>query len=129
MSSSNESPDQPGFALLVVLWTLAFLALVLTGLLSVGRDAIQVAGNIRDRAVEAAAADGGVQRAIFELRRRVWRSGGPPHRIFVGQTAVVIVIDDENGRIHPNYSSSALLTALLGTVARLRRKRRPCRMR
>jgi len=116
MSERCASKDQRGFASLIVLWTIGLLALLVAGLSASGRSASEVAWNVRESAIAEAAADGGVQRAVFELRSGRWKPGEAPHRVSVGLASVAIAVDDENGRINPNYSSPPLLAALLGAV-------------
>jgi general secretion pathway protein K len=62
---TRSEAHQRGFALLVVLWTLALLALLGTQLLATSRQDTQLAHNRLDAAVLEAAANGAVQRAVF----------------------------------------------------------------
>jgi general secretion pathway protein K len=116
MSLRAAATGQRGFALLIVLWTLGLLALLVAGLAASGRSATQLAGNLRDSAAAEAAADGGVQQAIFQLRRGAWHPNGPVYRTAIGRAMIEIATEDENSRINPNYSSPAMLTALLEAV-------------
>jgi general secretion pathway protein K len=116
VSARSEAKDQCGFALLITLWVLALLALLVTGLAAAGRSATQVAGNLRNASIAEAAADGGVQQAVFQLRSGTWRPDGSVHRAVIGQAMVEIDIENEGGRINPNISSSAMLATLLGAV-------------
>ena len=52
------SNRQRGFALLIVLWTVAFLALLGTQIVAAGRSDTQLADNLKQEAVLEAAADG-----------------------------------------------------------------------
>lgn len=54
-----------GFALLIVLWSMALLALMITTVLANGRTAITLAGNVRDAAAADARADGAINEALF----------------------------------------------------------------
>src|SRR5260370_31969919 len=72
-----------GFALLIVLWTLAIISLIALHLGVTGRGEVRLAGNLLSNAQAAAAADGGVYRAIFALSepvpgRRLPTDGPPP---------------------------------------------------
>jgi hypothetical protein len=107
---------QRGFALLIVLWALGLLALLVAGLAASGRSGTGLAGNLRDGAIAEAAADGGVQQAVFQLRRGAWQPDGPAHRVAIGRTMVEINTEDQSTLINPNYSSPAMLAALLGAV-------------
>jgi general secretion pathway protein K len=116
VSARSAAKDQRGFALLITLWTLGLLALLVTGLAAAGRSATRVAGNLRNGSIAEAAADGGVQQVVFQLRSGTWQPDGSVHRAVIGQAVVEIDIEDEGGRINPNVSSSAMLAALLGAV-------------
>ena len=56
---------QRGFALLIVLWTVAFLALLGTQIVAAGRSDTQLADNLRQEAVLEAAAVGAIQDVTF----------------------------------------------------------------
>src|SRR5262245_24746125 len=58
---------QRGFTLIVVLWSLALLAVAATFVVQSGRSAMQSASALRDHAAAMAAADGGIQLAMFRL--------------------------------------------------------------
>ena len=75
-TAPQRQARQPGFALLIVLWTLGLLSLLIAGLAATGRSVTSVAGNVRDSASVEAAADGAVRQAIFQLRTGAW----PPDR-------------------------------------------------
>src|SRR5260370_34118616 len=74
-----------GFALLIVLWTLAIISLIALHLGVTGRGEVRLAGNLLSNAQAAAAADGGVYRAIFALSEPVpgrrWPTDGAPPRL------------------------------------------------
>jgi general secretion pathway protein K len=107
---------QRGFALLIVLWTLALLALLGSQLLMTTRqDALRARNQFAAAAVEAAA-NGAMQRAIFALSDTVgrgWRADGSRNILAIGGVNVAIRIDDEAGKINPNLASARLLQALL----------------
>jgi general secretion pathway protein K len=106
---------QSGFALLVVLWSLGLLALLIVGLSASARGRTSLAANLRDNTIAEAAADGAVQQAIFQLFRGGWPRE-PVQRFTIGRAAVDIVIEDQSDRFNPNFSSPAMLSALLGAV-------------
>ena len=56
-----------GFALLIVLWTVALLALLATWITAAGRTEAQLAGNLRDAATADLVADGTAHEAVFYL--------------------------------------------------------------
>jgi general secretion pathway protein K len=105
-----------GFALLVVLWTLALLALIGTQLVGAGRGELLLARNLIDAASVQAATDGGVQEAIFRLldrSERHWPADGLPRTVQVGAVEVTLRIENEGDKINPNIAAEPLLTALL----------------
>jgi general secretion pathway protein K len=109
-----------GFALLIVLWTLAIVSLIALHLGVTGRGEVRLAGNLLANAQAAAAADGGVYRAIFALSEPVpgrrWPTGGPPQRIDIGTIRVTIRLEDEARKINPNNAPLPLLVGLLRAV-------------
>jgi general secretion pathway protein K len=116
---SDRCPRQRGFALLIVLWTLALLALLGSTVLATARQDAQQARNQRDAAVLQAAAHGAMQQAIFWLldnSNRHWPADDVPHPIRIGPALVVVRIQDENDKVNPNIASSDLLRALLVQV-------------
>src|SRR5215831_8873131 len=58
---------QRGFALLIVLWSMALLALIGTRITAAGRAGAQLATNLRASAIAEAAADGAVFEALFHF--------------------------------------------------------------
>jgi len=110
------SARQSGFALIMVLWTLALLTTIGVQLASSGRREAQLTRNLMDSAVLQAAADGAVQQAIFRLldsSERQWRADGTFHLMRLGHSLVRVRIEDESGKVNPNIASAELLPALL----------------
>jgi general secretion pathway protein K len=107
---------QRGFALLIVLWTLVLLTLLGTQILARGHGEAQLAGNLRGAAIAEAAADGAVEEAIFHLldaSSRRWLGDGAVHPIRFPRATVEVRIEDEAGKVNPNFASPELLRALL----------------
>lgn len=106
-----------GFALLLVLWTMALLATIGARITASARAEAQVAANVRDAAVTQAAADGAVQDAAFHLLDappRRWAADGSRHALAMpGGVAVEVRVESEDGKVNPNLASAALLAALL----------------
>ena len=106
-----------GFALIIVLWTLALIALIAAHLTANGRTEIRIAGNLAAGATTQAAADGAIFAAIFNLLdpdpEQRWALDGSPREMSVGGSRVIIEIRDESGRINPNSAAPQLLEALL----------------
>jgi general secretion pathway protein K len=108
-----------GFALLIVLWTLALLALLGTQSLTAARQDTQIARNLLDAAALQAAANGAVQQAIFaslDTSNRHWGADGITRTIRVGRFPVAVRMDNEAEKINPNIASVALLQALFTAV-------------
>jgi general secretion pathway protein K len=106
-----------GFALLLVLWTLVLIAFLVMQLSSGGRSELGIATNLEANAVAAAAADGGIAAAIFNLTapqsQQRWPVGGPVHQLTIGNCRVLVRVENEAARINPNLASPALIAALL----------------
>ena len=107
---------QRGFALLIVLWSMALLALIGTQVTAAGHSEALLASNLRDSAVAEAAADGAVFETVFHLldgSAAHWPPGGPPHRIRLPQAVVDVTVVDEGRKLPLNTAPSALMGALL----------------
>ena len=109
-----------GFALLIVLWTLVLISFLVLHLTASGRTEIRIADNLVDNAVAAAAADGGISEAIFNLANprpdQRWRLDGAAHSLVIGDSRVTVRLADEAARINPNLASPTLIEALLRAV-------------
>ena len=112
--------SERGFALLIVLWTLVLIAFLVLHLTASGRTEIRIADNLVDNAVAAAAADGGITEAIFNLSNprpdQRWRLDGAPHPLTIGDSRVTVRLADEAARINPSLASPVLIEALLRAV-------------
>ena len=106
-----------GFALLIVLWTLVLVAFLVLHMTASGRTEIRIANNLVANAVAAAAADGAIAEAIFNLSdprpEQRWPLDGPPRILAVGECRVVVRLEDEASRINPNLAAPELMAALL----------------
>src|SRR5712664_539640 len=106
-----------GFALIIVLWTLVLIAFVVAHLTATGRTEIRIARNLVTNAVTQAAADGAIFEAIFNLSdpqpQHRWSVDGNPRELLIGNSRVVVWLEDEAWWINPNSASPALLEALL----------------
>ncbi|MGH7114452.1 MAG: general secretion pathway protein GspK [Stellaceae bacterium] len=121
LAAPRRSPRRSGgFALLIVLWTLVLIAFIVLHLTASGRTEIRIAGNLVDNAVTAAAADGAIAEAIFNLSNprpdQRWRLDGSAHPLTIGGSRVIVRLEDEAARINPNLASPVLLEALLRAV-------------
>jgi len=116
MAAVAQPPDNRGFALLIVLWTLVLLALIVTELGTSGRMESKIARNLMANAEAEAAADGAVHQAIFHLADgsdQGWQPDGALRHLAVGPVPVEVWIEDEAGKVNPNLADPALLQALL----------------
>jgi general secretion pathway protein K len=105
-----------GFALLIVLWTVGFLALLGSRIVAAGRSDTQLVDNLKQAAVLEAAADGAVQAVMFRMqaaRDPRFQADGVVRQMRVGQTPVLVRIEDESDRVNLNTASGALLRALV----------------
>jgi general secretion pathway protein K len=110
------SNRQHGFALLIVLWTVGFIALLGTRIVAEGRSDTQLADNLRQEAVLAAAADGAVANVVFQMqaaRDPAFQADGVVREVRIGHTPVLVRVERESGRINLNTASSVLLRALI----------------
>ena len=115
----KRADRQRGFALLVVLWTLGFLSLLGTALVAAGRQETQRSRNLLDSALAEARADGAVQQAIYALldpSPARWRPDGSRHVLRSGHYRIEVRLDDENGKINPNFAPVEMLQALLAQL-------------
>lgn len=115
----KRAARQRGFALLVVLWTLGFLSLLGTALVAAGRQETQRSRNLLDSALAEARADGAVQQAIYALldpSPARWRPDGSRHVLRSGHYRIEVRLDDENGKINPNFAPVEMLQALLAQL-------------
>lgn len=106
-----------GFALLIVLWTLVLVAFIVAHVTASGRTEVRIAGNLVANAVAGAAADGAIFATIFNLMdpksEQHLAPDNTPRELTIGDSRVVVRIENEAGRINPNWASPALLEALL----------------
>jgi general secretion pathway protein K len=116
-SSAAACRQSRGFALIIVLWTLVLIAFIVAQLTSSGRTEIRIADNLVADAVAEAADDGAIFAALFNLANpdpaQRWPLDGTIHELTIGNSRVMVRLEDEAGRINPNSASPALLEALL----------------
>ena len=116
-SSDGRGGRQRGFALLLVLWSLALLALLGTHVTAIGRTEAQLAANLRVAAAAEAAADGALHQAIFHLLdpspTRWWPDGILREIALPDSARGLVRIESEQGKVNPNLATPRLLEALL----------------
>ena len=113
------SRNDRGFALLIVLWSLALLSLLAVRLTATSRTELQLAANIRNAAVVEAQADGLLYGAIVQLMRDTPQERGADgiaHAIPTPGGAATMRISSLAGRINPNVASEDILQALIQQV-------------
>jgi general secretion pathway protein K len=105
-----------GFALLIVLWTLALLSLLISQLAASGRQAVRLASSMREQAVLQAVADGAIQEAGFHVAAAGaahWPANGAVRELRANGASVRLRIVNDAGKINPSIASLELLTALV----------------
>ncbi len=108
-----------GFALLIVLWSMALLALIGTEVTAAGHGETRLATNLRASAVAEAAADGAVFEAVYHLldgSAAHWPPDGLPRQVRLPQAVVDVTLIDEGRKMTLNNSSLPLLRGLLHAV-------------
>ena len=111
-----RSDGQQGVVLLVVLWTMALLALLAAHFLASGRTEIQLVSSAREAMRVEAAADGAVYEAVWRLADGAaahWPADRVPRETRVGGIPVTVVIENLAGRINPNTAPGDLIAAVL----------------
>jgi general secretion pathway protein K len=112
----TTSAKESGFALLLVLWTVVLLALIGTQLTAAGRGETRLAASLRDAAVTEAAADAGVEEAIYhaiDTSPAHWPADAVGHLIQLPAATVTVEIRNEAGKINLNVAPPELLAALI----------------
>ena len=113
------NPCQRGFALLIVLWTVGFLALLGTQIVAAGRSDTQLADNLKQEGVLQAAAEGAVANVMFRIlaaKDPGFAPDGMVREVRIGRTLVLVQVEDESDRVNLNTASGVLLRALIVEV-------------
>jgi general secretion pathway protein K len=109
----GASRGERGFALLIVLWSVALLALIFTQITGTGRQEMRLAGNLRAGDTAQAMADGAVYEAVFRLLAGQWQIGALPSTLRRADGVVRVAVVPEDGKVNPNIVNPALMSALL----------------
>ena len=104
---------QRGFALVVVLWTVAILALLTAHLLSTARQRSREAILLRNNARLEAAADGAVFDTILAILKNNGTAASLRRSVEIGGVQVDIALLDEAGKLNPNTASIETLQNLM----------------
>jgi general secretion pathway protein K len=103
--------------LIIVLWTLVLIAFIVAHLTASGRTEIRIASNLVSNSVAQAAADGAIFEAIFNVSDprpdQRWPVDGTARELAIGNSRVMVRLEDEAGRVNASSASPALLEALL----------------
>ena len=105
-----------GFALLIVLWTLALLAFLVTLFAAAARTEARIAFNLRSAMGPEWNANGAVYTTAFHLLDRSdkhWDVDGRVHELAVPGGTVAVRVTDEANKINLDTASVDLLRALL----------------
>jgi general secretion pathway protein K len=105
--------QQRGFVLVVVLLSLSLLSIAAMAVIASSRSATQSARALHDRALTMAAADGGIQQAMFVLLQAPENPVSLRLSAIIGQVRVRIEIENQAGKINPSLASLPLLRGLL----------------
>jgi len=114
---------QRGIALIIVLWLTVMLTVVGGAFAFSMRSEVLAARNAVSIAQVRAAADGALDRTVFELLRprtnESWKTDGQYHRWKDGETLLVVSAVDEGARIDLNTGAEQLLKNLFVVVGEL----------
>lgn len=110
-----------GFALLLVIWVLAILAVLAAGFAASTRSQTRLARNLLGAARARALAEAGISRATASLLqadpRARWRGDGTVYPLSLDGGTLRIRIEDEDGKIDLNEGSPELLGVLCAELA------------
>ena len=118
-SKKNALPSDQGFALLLVLWTMAMLSLLAAQVTGAGRAETRVASALRGGAQLQAAADAAAYETIWHMldgSGDYWPPGAMTRVIDEPAARVLVAVTDERGKLDINQAPPALLQALFTTL-------------
>jgi general secretion pathway protein K len=107
---------QRGIALVSVLWVVVLLAVVAAGLSASTRNDVRLASDAVSAAQARGAAEGAMQRVLYELLAAGEKVDRSVHEFTLGDAEVRVDLADEAGRIDLNAASAALLEGLLSAA-------------
>ncbi len=110
---------QRGFALLIVLWAMALIALIGTQVTAAGHGEARLSENLRASAVAEAAADAAIEEAAMHLldaSAAHWVADGRVYTVRLPQAAVLVTVENEGRKLPLNTAPTALIAALLRAV-------------
>lgn len=108
--------QERGFALLLVIWVLAILAVLAAGFAASTRSETRLARNLLEAAHARALAEAGIARASASLLetdpRARWPADGTPQPMHFDGGEIQVRIEDEDGKIDLNLAPTELLAGL-----------------
>src|SRR5579883_1838114 len=114
--ASNREARENGFALLLVVWVVAILAVLAAGFAATTRSDTRLVRNLVEGARAKALAEAGVSVAIAGLvatdPRRQWRPDGSEHVLSFAGGSIRVRIEDEGGKIDLNTAPPELIAGL-----------------
>ena len=119
--ASHTMIRQQGVALVLVLWVVTLLSVIAGNFAFSMRGEAQIARNLLSSAQAQAQADGGIQRAWYELMKppaeaNRWLGDGTAHDLSLDGGLLRISIQGESGKIDLNTAPEALLLGLFRSV-------------
>ena len=125
MAASDQAPgtrrqeSDRGFALLLVLWTMALLSLLAAQVTGAGRAETRLAAALRQGAQLQAAADAAVYETIWHMldgSGDYWPPGPMVRVLDEPAGRVLLTVTDERGKLDVNQTPPALLQALFAVL-------------
>ena len=117
--AASERPGDSGFALLLVLWTMALLSLFASQVTASGRAETKLANALRSGAQLRDAADAAIYETIWHMLDGggdYWTPGAMERVINEPAGAVRVQVTEERGKLDINQSPPSLLQALFGVL-------------
>jgi general secretion pathway protein K len=122
-SRPRQVASQRGIALVLALWLTVLLTVIASGFAFSMRGEAQAARNAISLAQARVAADGAVERTLFELQRprvpEAWAADGTPHAWKEEEIDYRAYAVDEAAKIDLNFANEALLKSVLAKVGGL----------
>ncbi len=116
----TRTARQSGFALLLVLWVLALLAVIAAGIAAATQGEATIARNRVELARARALAEAGVTLALAGLTdpdvNARWRADGAPRTSQYGGGSIAIAVQDEGGKIDLNTAPIEIVAGLFDEI-------------
>ena len=111
---------QRGMAMILVVWVIALMTVLLGSFALIARTENMQARHLFDTTAARYAAEAGLERAIFELRRpdpvARWAGDGRPYEFQFDNALVHVELTDESGKIDLNSAGDDILQQLFVSV-------------